>query len=195
MAYYQNTALATANSIITGGWKIECAATVAATYTNMGLARNLVITENMTMYDAQADNGPDPIKGVSDHTLTISFELLEWYMASWDKARGTGFDTEGNPSVGTYVTGGSVQTLSTGGFTELNMRAWKFSNAKLVSAATMETVIVVYKAYLAGGTTLTMRSDNDTDPVNVFPVTLEAICDTSRSAGDQLFIIESEVGG
>lgn len=194
MAHYQNTGLATANSLIVGGFKLEVAATVAASYTNVGLGRGMVMTENIGKYSVQADNGPDPIYGVADQTATLSFELLEWYLPSWDKVRGTGFDTDSNPSVGTYITGGSVQSLSTGGKTELTALAAKFTNTKLVSGATVETVVVFYKAYLDAGLTITAKSDNDEDPVNVVPFTLEAVCDTSRTAGDQLFVIETEVG-
>lgn len=194
MAYYQNTGtVTTSGSIVMGGFKLEYAATAAASYTNLGIGRNLVITENLTMWNAQADNGPDPIRGVSRHTATIAFELLEWYLPSWDKARGTGFDLDTAPSVGTYITGGSVQSLSTGGNTALTRSAFKFSNAKLVSGATVETAIVFYKAYLNAGMTLTLKSDNDEDPINVAPFTLEAECDTDRSAGDQLMVIETEV--
>ena len=199
LGHYQNTGLATANSLIFGGFRMDVAGTAgalvaAASCTNVGLGRNLSITENIGKYTCQADNGPDPAKGVATHTMTISFELLEWYGPTMDKIRGTGFDSESNPSVGTYMTG-SAQVLTTGGFTELNSTAFKFTNRKLVSAATVETVIVVYKAYLDAGMVLTAKSDNDEDPINVYPVTLEAVLDTSRSAGDQLYIIETEIGG
>ncbi len=195
MAYYQNTSATTANSVVIGGFKLERAASALGTFVNLGLGRNLTLTENLSMYTTQADNGIDPIKGVARHTATITFELLEWFLPNFDKVRGTGFDLDTNPSVGTYVTGGSVQSLTTGGFTELSASAFKFSNAKLVSAATVETVLVVHKGYLGAGMAWSANSDNNEDPINVYPVTIEAICDSSRTTGDQLYAIETEIGG
>jgi hypothetical protein len=194
MAHYQNAAATTSNSALIGGFTLYTGATVGVATTNLGLGRNINITENLTTYTSQADNGIDPAHGVSRHTATITFELLEFYIPNIDAVRGTGFDTDTNPSVGTYITGGSVQALSTGGFSELTARAYKFTNYKLVSAATVETAIVFYKAYLNAGMAMTFKSDNDDDPINVYPVTLEAICDSSRAAGDQLYKIETEIG-
>ena len=192
MPSYQNTGLATTGSLMMGSVKVEVAASALGTYTNLGLARGVSITENIVPYAVQADNGPDPIHGISRQTATVEFEMMEFYLPTLDILRGTGLDLD-NHTTGTYLTT-TCRILTTGGLSELNDRAVKFTNHKLVSAATVETVIVFYKAHITSGLQIALKSDNDEDPVNVYPQTLEAVMDTERAAGDQLYIIESEIG-
>jgi hypothetical protein len=197
MAHYQNTGLTNAGTLLQGGFAIYVAATAGtlagAGGTNFGLGDGPVITENIENFSVQAGNGPDPLEGVAEQSVTITFNTLEFYIPTWDTVRGQELDTVGTASVGTYVTGGSVHTISTGGFTELGTCALKFVNTKLVSGATVETAIVFYKCNLTQGLSFTAKSDNDDDPVMVIPWTLEAKLDTSRTAGDQLYIIETEM--
>ena len=190
---YQTTQ-ATANSLLIGSFKLEVASSVAGVYTNVGIGRGFRFAENITPYSVQADNGPDPIDGVSRQTATLEFEMMEFYIPTIDAIRGTGLDLDGTASVGTWVTGGSVRTLSTGGLSALNDRVFKFTNIKLVSGATVETVIVFYKSHITKGLEIASKSDNDEDPVNVYPFAAEAKLDTSRTAGDQLYKIETEIG-
>jgi len=175
-----------------GSFKLEVATSASATYTNVGLARGFSMTENITPYSVQADNGPDPIFGVSRQTATVEFEMMEFYLPTIDIIRGTGLDLDTH-TTGTYITS-TCRMLSTGGLTELNDRAWKFTNYKLVSAATVETAIVFYKAHVTSGIQINSKSDNDEDPVAVYPMKIEAVSDTSLAAGAQLFKIETEIG-
>jgi len=192
MPSYQNTDLATTGSLMLGSFKLEVAASAAATYTNIGIGRGFSITENISPYSVQADNGPDPIFGVSRQTATIEFEMMEFYLPTLDAIRGTGLDVDTH-TTGTYVTS-TCRILTTGGLSELNDRTYKFTNHKLVSGATVETLIMFYKAHVTGGLQISAKSDNDEDPVNVYPQTLEAVMDTTRTAGDQLYRIETEIG-
>lgn len=197
MAHYQNTGLTQAGTLLQGGWAMYVAATagtlVGTGGTNLGAGNGPTITENIENFTVQAGNAPDPLEGVAEQTVTINFETLEFYTPNMNIIRGDELDTAGTASVGTYITSGSVHTISTGGFTELGTCALKFTNNKLVSGATVETNIVFYKCSVTQGLTFTAKSDNDDDPVMVIPWTIEARIDTSRTAGDQLYIIETEM--
>jgi len=197
MPHYQNTGLTQGNTLLQGGWAMYVAATAGTLAgtggTNMGLGNFTGMTENIGAYTVQAGNGPDPLEGVADQTVTVTFETLEFYLPTYNVIRGDELDTSGTASVGTYVTGGSVLTLSTGGFTQIGQCALKFTNSKLVSGATVETAIVFYKCFLNQGLSFTPKGDNDEDPVTVIPWTLTAKVDTARTAGDQLYKIETEL--
>jgi len=198
MPHYQNTGLTNAGTLLQGGWAMYVAATAgslaAASGTNIGLGNLTGVTENIENFTVQAGNGPDPLEGLADQTVTVTFDTIEFYPSNFNVIRGDEIDTYGTASVGTYVTGGSVFTISTGGFTEIGQCALKFVNHKLVSGATVETVIIFYKCFLNQGLSFTPKSDNDEDPVTVIPWTLTAKVDTARTAGDQLYKIETELG-
>jgi len=192
MAEYQNTGLTASGTTVIGSALVKVAATPNAlsSGTNIGLCRNIVLTENITPYTTQADNGPDPLEGVSEHTATITFDLLEFHPPTFDEIRGGDLDTEVTSTAGSYITG-TVNTISTGGLTALTDKSYLFQNVKTVSGATVETVIVVYKAHLNAGMAFNFQSDNSDDPLLAVPCTLEAVCDTTRTKGDQLFLIET----
>lgn len=273
MPTYQ-TAAQRSETLLIGSVKAEIS-TDDVTYYNIGLGRSFNITENVTPFNIQADNGPDPIEGVAEHELAISFEMLEFYLPNLNWIRG-GIDTltavsagaasaidqygtastqadffyafaeQGTGSAPTSVvitqdTAGSPVTLtegtsyhiiqnsldvwgfvfisngtqydqtkdqdvnydytavasrnlSSGGKTTISPRYWKFTNRKLVSGSLKERVIKIYSATLAAGMAMAFVSDNADDPVTPIPISLTAKLDTSRTVGDQLFLIEDQVG-
>ncbi len=194
MPSFQNTGLTQSGTLLLGSAKIEYAASAAGTYTNLGLARGVSITEALTKYETQADNGPAPVEGVADQSVELKFDLLEFYLPSIDGIRG-GIDTQTETSSGTYITGGStIQQLKVGGKQEITAKAFKFTNYKMVSSATSETVIVVYSTTIASGLALAFAADRATDPVMPLPFTIMGKLDASRTKGDQLMIIETEMG-
>jgi len=195
MPHYQ-TSIQHANSLLQGGWKMEVGASagnLVASGTNIGIGNMVSFTENITQFTTQAGNATDPLQGVAQHTVTIEFECLEFWPPVFDEIRGENLDTENEATAGTYVAG-TANIISTGGLTEITNKAFRFTNSKLVSAATVETVIIVYKAYAQTGLSFSGKSDNDEDPVMVIPFTIIGKLDTARTAGDQLFIIEAEGG-
>lgn len=196
MPNYQISGIQQSGTILQGNFKIEVAGSVgvlSSSAVNLGLGRVTNISENWGKYGVQAGNGPSPLEGVSNQDVLIEFELLEFYLPSFDDLRGNNLDTENEATAATYLTG-TVNTFSTGGKTELSYRALQLTNYKLVSGATVETIIIFYRGTLEQGLQFTPKDDDGDDPVTVFPFSFKAVCDAGRAAGDQLFIIETEMG-
>jgi len=111
MPTYQNTGLVQDPSLIIGSVKAEVATSFGGSYTNVGLGRSFGLTEEITPFNVQADNGPDPIEGVAEHELAITAELLEMYIPTLDTIRG-GIDTTGT-TTGSLVPG-ATQVVASG---------------------------------------------------------------------------------
>ena len=135
---------------------------------------------NVEKYDVEAGNAPDPVEGVSDETFTISGELIE-YDGSVLAACMGGIINSTSTSV--------LNTVTAGGATTITDRAFKLTNRRLVSGATKETVIIVYKATFDTGISFNFKSDNDADPVATMQFTITGKIDGTRTAGDQLYTI------
>lgn len=198
LGHFQQTAMAVSGTTLLGGCQMGIAASAASFAggsmgTVLGIGNMTGFTENLEMTTTQAGNSNEPDKVIAKHTLTIAFELLEFYTPNWDKIRGGSLDTETSATAATYLTG-TVNTFSTGGLSAIGEKALIFRNAKMVAGATTETVLVVYKAKIEAGVIITPKSDHDTDPVMVLPFTMTGELDTTRTAGDQLFITETELG-
>lgn len=76
--------------------------------------------------------------------------------------------------------------LKSGGKLTISPKVVRITNT---DANTKYFRITVYKATNAQGITLELVADDSEDP-NVVPIKLEGVCDVTRTAGDQLFIIE-----
>jgi hypothetical protein len=87
MATFPNTGLANINSTIKGSCKIEIS-TDGVTFTNLGLARGVIISEEWDSSDIQADNGPDLENYVSSHIVNLSWNSLELYLPNLNTLRG-----------------------------------------------------------------------------------------------------------
>ena len=180
MALYQNTSIDT-TKLILGNYKIESATSSGATYVNLGAGIVNKFGHNITKYDTQAGNAPDPVEGVSDETFTVEGEMIEFDASVMAAISGGAI---------TKTTGASgVTVINGGGNTSITERAFKLTNRRLISGVTHETVIVVYKATLDNGVQFTAKSDNDADPVNVMAFSLTGKLDSTLSAGSQLFSI------
>lgn len=197
MPNYQNTGAVVANSWVLGSAKCEVAATVsgsAGDYTNIGLIRELSIEEIIEKTSIQADNGPDFAKGIGRHQARVSFNMIEFYPPTWDTLRG-GIDSQSSGSAGDalYIAT-AYQAISTGGLEEITAKAYKFTNNRMISGATSETVFILYSVTLDAGFTFSYQSDNSDDPV--MPVPFSGIADlvATRTQGDQLFYIETTIG-
>ena len=207
LGHYQQTALTVTACTLLGGWKMA-AASVASMFagfttfgtgcTVLGIGNLTGFTENIEMSTTQAGNSNMPEKVVAVHGATITIELMEFYLPTFDAIRGGSLDTNtGVATSGTYLseTGSACMILSTGGLHTIEPAAFAFYNVRMDAGTTTETIIVVHKARISQGLTFTPKTDHDTDPVTVFPFTLEAEIDTTGTAGNQLFIIETELGG
>ena len=81
-------------------------------------------------------------------------------------------------------------TLSSGGKNEVSARVVRLTNT---NAAGKVFRITVYAARNQGGITLALPADDGDEPLKP-TIELKGICDTTRTAGDQLFEIYDEQG-
>ena len=181
MPLYQNAA-ATASKLIVGNCKLETAAYASAagsyTWVNCGVGMVKSAGYKPTMYSVQAGNAPDPLKGVADEIFTIEADLIE-FDGSVLSAMSAGL-------IG-GVSAGTVYSIYGGGVGTLTPRAFRLTNTSMIAGATKQTIMTVYYATMTSGLQFTFKSDNDSDPLAVIAVTLEAELDTTRSAGTQLY--------
>lgn len=196
---FQQTSLTNAGTLLQGGFRLGVAASAAAFVgsigTVLGIGNLTGLTENIERTTTQAGNSDQPEELVATHSLTVSFELLEFWPPTFDAIRGGSLDTENSATASTYITGTpTANTFSTGGLNTLTGKAFAFENTTMVDGATAVTILIVYKAKIEQGLVFTPKTDHDTDPAMVMPFTLTGELETSRAAGDQLFIIESELG-
>jgi len=209
---YQQTAQTVSGCTLIGGWKMARAATsgvfegataFGSGATILGIGNLTGFTENIEMTTTQAGNSNMPEKVVANHSATITFEMLEFYLPTFDEIRGGSLDSEQAATASTYLTGvggagagsaGTVHTIATGGLNTVNESAFAFYNIRKSGTATVETIIVVHKARISAGLTFTPKTDHDTDPITVFPFTIEAEIDTAQTVGNQLYVIETELG-
>jgi len=187
MPLYQNSSVDSARLIV-GNFKIETSpyASAAGSFTWVNLGAGMVQSggHNVEKYDVQAGNAPDPIEGVSRETFPVSIELIEWD-ASALAAVMSGLVTAAST--------GTVMTMYGGGNTTLTQRAMRLTNTRLVSGATKETIITLFRVTPDNGYQFTLKSDNDADPVNVFGLNVTAEPDSTRSVGTQLFTITKTI--
>jgi hypothetical protein len=130
--------------------------------------------------NVQSGNAPDPLEGISEETLTVDMEMIEFVSTAISTL-------QGGILIATTTSG--VTTINAGGGstqTPFNMR---LTNTRIISGATTTTVITLYKVTADAGLSYTVKSDNDTDPINVLSMPVTAKVDTSRTAGSQLYDI------
>ena len=183
MPQYQNTSV-DSNKLIIGNYKIEFASvgsSVADSYDNLGAGIISSFGHNISMYDVQAGNAPDPIEGVATETFTITGELIEYDGEKLASAFG------GLLTVGSTATDASI--IYGGGTTTITPKCFKLTNTRKVSSVSEVTIIHVYKATFDNGPQFTAKSDNDEDPISVMSFTLTGKLDSTRTDGDQLYSI------
>jgi len=200
LGHYQQTSETNANALLMGGFLLKVAASAATfaagcTGTALGIGNLTGFTENIELLTTQAGNSNKPDKKIVNHTLTITFELMEFWPPTFASVRGGSVDTSVAGTAATYIAGTpSANIFSTGGLNVLTGKAFAFENITKNGSATASTTLVVYNARLEQGLVFTPKSDHDTDPAMVIPFTLTAELETSRAVGDQLFKIESQLG-
>jgi len=200
LGHFQQTSLTQAGTLLKGGFRLGVAASAASFAggsmgTVLGIGNLVGFNENIERSTTQAGNSNMPEEEVANHTLTITFELLEFYLPTIDAIRGGTLDTENAGTASTYISGTpTANVLSSGGLNTLTEKAFIFENSTMVSGSTAQTILVVYKAKIEEGLAFTPKTDHDTDSVMVIPFTITAELDTTRTKGDQLFYIESELG-
>jgi len=185
MPLYQNSSV-NDEKLILGNYKIEVAATALATYANVGAGILTSFNHEPTMYDTQSGNAPDPIEGVATETCKFDFEMIEYDSSVLSVIHG---------GLIASTTTSSVQTIHAGGNSDptITPKAWKFTNTRIQGTTTVENIIIVYRATPDTGPSFNLKSDNDTDPIAVMPLSVTGKLDTARAAGDQLYSITYDV--
>lgn len=195
MAVYQNSTV-TSDLLVIGNYKIQVtscfsgltsvASVVGGTFTNLGAGMLSNFQHDVSMIDVQAGNAPDPITGVALETVTVSGELIEFKSDNWIVA------WNGLVTANSAYTS-NLSYLNAGGVSTLSPRCYMFSNKHYNSSGTScMTHIVIYRGYMTKGLGITMKSDNDSDPINIFPFEIKGEIDATRTKGDQLYAIYRE---
>lgn len=194
MPQYQNAAVNT-NNLIIGNYAIyggtvtttiNACATIASVETiasNLGAGIVNSFGHNVTKFDVQAGNAPDPIEGVASETFTISGELIEWRATTLTNVMGGIIASSASSTSNfTVITGGGASVITPKNFVLVNKR--------IVSGASVLTMIFVYKGTFVNGPQFTAKSDNDADPINTMSFEIQGEVDGNRTEGDQLFSIK-----
>lgn len=82
--------------------------------------------------------------------------------------------------------------LSSGGLSTISSRWFRLTNIEIVSGSTKNRKITIYSGSLNAGLNMALKSSNDADPVLENPISIIGKIDSTRTAGDQLFVIEDE---
>ena len=195
MALYQNSTV-TSDLLVIGNYKIQVTSVfsgltsavtiVASTFTNLGAGMVSSFQHDVSMIDVQAGNAPDPLTGVALETVTVSGELIEFKSDNWVIA------WNGLVTAQTAYTS-NLSFLNAGGAATLTPRCYMLTNRHYNSSGTScLTHIIIYRGYMTKGIGVTMKSDNDADPINVFPFEIKGEIDATRTRGDQLYSIYRE---
>ena len=165
MAIYQNSTVTDAK-IEVGNFAMyvgALGATAGAITVNLGAGMLKSFAYVAEGYAAQSGNSPDPIQGIAKETANLGFDLIEYDGSSFSTLSGG-------------VISGTSASLTVGGQTNIQVgKAIKLVNVrKLASGSTQTTTYVLPNCFMSGGFTMTPKSDNDTDPVNVYSFTILA---------------------
>lgn len=177
MAFSQNTTIDKSKLII-GNCKIETAASAAGSYVNLGNGKVTSFIHNITKYDVQGQNGPDPIEGIADETGVITAELIE-YDGSVLSAIMCGAISESNTT--------TLSTINAGGNIELTPRAFRITNTWMYSSTTVETILTLYHGTIDNGIEIQLVGDQESDPIGKLPISITGKNDVSRTTGNQLY--------
>jgi hypothetical protein len=195
MAVIQNGTV-TSDLLVIGNYKIQTTSVFSAltsvntiilsTLTNLGAGMLSNFQHDISMIDVQAGNAPDPITGVALETVTVSGELIELksdnFVAAWN-----GLVT----AQSAYTS--NLSFINAGGAGTLTPRCYVFTNRHYnTSGTSCLTHIVIYRGYMTKGIGITMKADQDSDPINVFPFEIKGEIDAARTKGDQLYAIYRE---
>lgn len=165
MAQYQNSSVTDAK-IEVGNYAISVGAenaTAGSAWTNLGAGGVTSFAYVADSYTSQAANAPDPIMGIAKETATVGVDLIEYDGSSFSVLSGG-------------IVSGSSGSLIVGGVSNVqSAKAIKLVNTrKLATGSTQTTTYVLPRVYMQGGFSMTPKSDNDTDPINVYQFNLVA---------------------
>jgi hypothetical protein len=118
---------------------------------------------NPEMFTCQAGNCIDPIQGVAKETVTFEIDLIEYDGSSFSVLSGGLI----SGTSGSLIVGGNTTTQAP--------KAFKLYNRKLLSTGTsVLTTIIMPNCFMNTGFTMSPKSDNDADPMNVYSFSILA---------------------
>lgn len=167
MPIYQNNALIVGERAIElGNYTISVGgvgATAGSAWTNLGAGMLKSFSYNPEMFNCQAGNCIDPVQGVAKETVTFDIDLIEYDGSSFSMLSGG------------LISGTSGSLLVGGQATIQAAKAFKLYNRKLLSTGTsVITTIILHNCFMNTGFSMSPKSDNDTDPMNVYSFSILA---------------------
>lgn len=169
---------------------LTIASAVSSVTTSLGAGMINSFAHVISRYDVQAGNAVDPIEGVAEENFTVAGDLIEWSAGAMVSAFGgilyLGSSESAVTSIAAYseVTGGGATEIKPKCFILKNLRHFVTSAGTTMSGY---TYIAIWKATMKNGPAITVKGDEDSDPVQTMAFELEGIIDGSRTVGDQLF--------
>lgn len=171
------------------------------TYAPVAAEEVTVTAESITLYDTEAVRLANKQgDGTECSTIVVAggYARNTDYVVAVDPAGYTtiariaagGISDGATVSVGYKYTPNASKTLSTGGLSTIAPKVVRITN---YDEAGKKFEITVYKASNDQGIKLTLPEDDSDDPALV-PIKLVGSLDTTRTAGDQLFVIVDEQG-
>jgi hypothetical protein len=165
MPQYQNSSVAE-RSVEIGNYTISVGAvgaTAGSAWVNLGAGMLKTFAYVPEMFTSQAGNAVDPIQGVARETATFDFDLIEYDGSAFSNLSGG------------LITGTSGSLVVGGNASVQLAKAFKLANRKLLSTGTsVLTTIIAANCFMNTGFTMTPKSDNDADPVNVYSFSILA---------------------
>lgn len=165
MPIYQNATVADAKIEI-GNYTISVStvgATAGSTWTNLGAGMVKGFTYNPEMFTCQAGNAVDPIQGVAKETVTFEIDLLEYDGSSFSVLSGGLI----SGTSGSLIVGGNATVQAAKGFKLVNMRT-------LAGGTSQTTTYLLPNCFMNTGFSMSPKSDNDADPMNVYSFSILA---------------------
>lgn len=169
---YQTTA--NKNAFLFGSARISVPSSSGG-YVHLGAARGIQITESWDVFNVETDNTPTVQMGIKNQKVRVEGNLLEVNFQKLARMRG-GIDTF---STATF-------TFDSGGNVTVTPQAIYLVHTAATSSETITATI--YYASVQEGMTIPFPRDDGTDVAEI-PFALEGICQSTRTAGSQLYSI------
>lgn len=175
------TAVQQANKVQFGSGLFEISSD-GINWTNVGAMMGIVFSEVWDKVTVTSDNAGVIKEFIKNHFASLSGNLLELDLTNLNTIRG-GIDTYG-------FANGVAETLTSGGKTTIAAIQARVTNTDENGDA---FIIQLFKATNSKGIELSFQPD-DADGPNQISIEIKGSCDTTLTAGAQLFSIINEQG-
>ncbi|MBU8733435.1 hypothetical protein KM915_25825 [Cytobacillus oceanisediminis] len=182
------TTVQNSSTIRFGSAKFEVGET-EETLVDLGAMRGIAFEESWDERQIMSDNAGVISAGISNHTATISGDLMEINLDNLHILRGgidKLVDVPADQTAGTKA----AKKLLSGGVSTFKPRVVKITNYNDKGEAFS---ITIFKANSASGLNITFPEADGEDPA-MTPIEMTGTLDTSKAVGEQLFEIYDEQG-